>query len=166
MKVKCINNNGVENDMSLDKIYDAEYHKNTLIVVDGKNFCKDRFEITEEPKNLGIKGLIKQAHENAKAHGFWNDITKANGEIEPKVIVNGNTANVYISQFLLLIIGEVSEATEALRKLNSENFSEELADVAIRLFDLAGGLDIDLETEIIKKMEKNKARPWKHGKEF
>jgi len=38
--------------------------------------------------------------------------------------------------------------------------------IVIRVFDLAGGLDIDLEVEIIKKMTKNTSRPYKHGKTF
>jgi NTP pyrophosphatase (non-canonical NTP hydrolase) len=40
----------------------------------------------------------------------------------------------------------------------------ELADTAIRLFDLAGSLNIDLEKEISKKMKVNEGRPIKHGK--
>jgi len=66
----------------------------------------------------------------------------------------------------MLIVGEVSEAQEGLRHGDIDNFKEELADVAIRLGDLAGGLNIDLEAEIKKKMEINKNRPYKHGKEF
>jgi NTP pyrophosphatase (non-canonical NTP hydrolase) len=46
------------------------------------------------------------------------------------------------------------------------NFKEELADVAIRLGDLCGGLGIDLETEILNKMAINESRPYKHGKSF
>ena len=55
---------------------------------------------------------------------------------------------------------------EALRQDDQDGFKEELADVAIRLGDLCGGLGIDLEAEIIKKMEKNKDRPSLHGKAF
>jgi NTP pyrophosphatase (non-canonical NTP hydrolase) len=66
----------------------------------------------------------------------------------------------------MLITGEVAEAHEALRKSDFDNFKEELADIVIRVADLAGGLDIDLEDEILKKMEKNTLRPYKHGKKF
>lgn len=38
--------------------------------------------------------------------------------------------------------------------------------MAIRLGDLCGGLNIDLESEIEKKMEKNRKRGYKHGKAF
>ena len=47
-----------------------------------------------------------------------------------------------------------------------ENFKEEIADIFIRLGDLCGSLNINIEEEIIKKMKKNKERPYKHGKNF
>jgi NTP pyrophosphatase (non-canonical NTP hydrolase) len=64
---------------------------------------------------------------------------------------------------LALIHSEVSEALEADRKGNYENFVEELADVCIRVFDLCGAKDIDLETAISKKMQYNRTRSYKHG---
>jgi NTP pyrophosphatase (non-canonical NTP hydrolase) len=50
-----------------------------------------------------------------------------------------------------------------VRKGDKENFSEELADVCIRVFDCAATLGIDLESEILKKMAKNEKREHKHG---
>lgn len=64
---------------------------------------------------------------------------------------------------LALIHSEVSEALEADRKGDKENFAEELADVVIRVFDLCGSRNIDLGAEIEKKMAKNKKREYKHG---
>ncbi len=57
----------------------------------------------------------------------------------------------------------MTEALEADRKGDQDNFGEELADVCIRIFDLCGSRDIDLETWIYAKMEKNKGRSYKHG---
>jgi NTP pyrophosphatase (non-canonical NTP hydrolase) len=74
--------------------------------------------------------------------------------------------NNAIATRLMLIVSELGEALEALRHEDKENFAEELADVAIRLADLCGGLCIDLEAEILKKMRKNKTREYKHGKAF
>ena len=53
----------------------------------------------------------------------------------------------------MLIATEVAEAEDGLRKDDFENFKEELADIVIRTCDLAGGLNIDLEAEIIKKKD-------------
>lgn len=70
---------------------------------------------------------------------------------------------VEIGTMLALIHSEVSEALEADRIGDAENFVEELADVCIRIFDLCGLLQIDLDKAIRHKMEKNKARTYKHG---
>ncbi|RME01763.1 MAG: hypothetical protein D6812_07495 [Deltaproteobacteria bacterium] len=43
--------------------------------------------------------------------------------------------------------------------------SEELADTAIRLLDLADGLGIDLGHAILEKMGRNDRRTYRHGKE-
>ncbi len=68
---------------------------------------------------------------------------------------------------IALCHAEPSEALEALRKGGDENFvGEEPADVAIRVADLAGGSNVDLEGEIAKKMAKNKDRRRLHGKAF
>ena len=46
------------------------------------------------------------------------------------------------------------------------SFEDEVADVAIRLFDLCGGMNIDLEKHIELKMKYNSLRGYKHGKAF
>lgn len=91
-----------------------------------------------------INDLCKQAHETAKSKG-WYDEKRETGTK------------------LALIHSEVSEALEADRDGNKEKFSEELADVCIRIFDLCGYEGIDLEGAILKKMIKNINRPHKHG---
>ncbi|MBT4071746.1 MAG: hypothetical protein HOE80_03415 [Candidatus Magasanikbacteria bacterium] len=53
--------------------------------------------------------------------------------------------------------GELAEAFEAYRK-KLPSVGEELSDVAIYLFGLAEILGVDLEEEILKKMEKNSKR--------
>ena len=116
---------------------------------------------------MEIKELVQKAHTNALEKGFWynfyiNRIIKECREDE----LENELENAFISQNLLLIVSEVTEAMEGLRKNDMDNFREELADVAIRLADLAGALEIDLEEEIVKKMEKNKNRPHMHNKKF
>ena len=102
---------------------------------------------------MDIKNLIETAHNNAKNKGFWGDWVRSD-------------TNNAISCRLMLIVSELAEAQSALRLDDYENFKEELADVAIRLADLCGGLDIDLEYEIEIKMLKNIKRPYKHGRMF
>lgn len=91
-----------------------------------------------------INNLCKEAFITAKSKG-WHDQPREMGTL------------------LALIHSEVSEALEADRKGDQENFAEELADVCIRIFDLCGSKDIDLEGAISRKMERNKTRSYKHG---
>lgn len=65
---------------------------------------------------------------------------------------------------LMLVVTELSEAMEAYRHDDTKNFKEEIADTFIRLCDICGSLDIDIEDAIKEKMEINKGRPFKHGK--
>ena len=46
-----------------------------------------------------------------------------------------------------------------------EDYAEELADVIIASLSVAGKLGIDIDAAVRRKMEINKGRPWKHGKE-
>lgn len=55
--------------------------------------------------------------------------------------------------------GELSEACEAYLK-KKDDLGEELADVAIYLLGLSELLGIDLEQEIVNKMEKNEKRQY------
>ncbi len=64
---------------------------------------------------------------------------------------------------LALIHSEVSEALEAFRKNDKDNFTEELADVLIRVLDCGGGLGLDLDKAVRDKLEKNRNRAYRHG---
>ncbi|MBU3208561.1 nucleotide pyrophosphohydrolase [Clostridium algidicarnis] len=122
---------------------------------------------------MNIKELVENAYENASRKGFWEDWERIkqlenmainiSKDGEEQVKIDKRNA---IATRLMLIVSEVSEALEGLRKDDRDNFKEELADIVIRTCDLAGGLDIDLEAEILNKMEKNKNRLYKHGKAF
>jgi NTP pyrophosphatase (non-canonical NTP hydrolase) len=68
-----------------------------------------------------------------------------------------------VAAVLALIHSEVSEALEALRNDDAQNFIEELADVLIRVLDCAGGLGIDIDAAVRSKLEKNRTRGVRHG---
>jgi len=68
-----------------------------------------------------------------------------------------------VPTMLALVASEVSEALEAHRKGDDDHLSEELADIVIRVMDLAEALDLDLASVIVDKAKKNKDRPYKHG---
>lgn len=68
-----------------------------------------------------------------------------------------------VPSVIALIHSEASEALEAFRKDDLENFSEELADIVIRVLDCAAGLEIDIDDAVAKKLEKNRGRGYRHG---
>jgi NTP pyrophosphatase (non-canonical NTP hydrolase) len=88
---------------------------------------------------IDLKKLQKEIYNNKVTKGF--NITDINFEFG-------------------LTYGELAEAFEAYRKKSPE-LGEELADVVIYLLGLAAILNIDLEEEILKKVEKNKKREYK-----
>lgn len=90
---------------------------------------------------MQMKSIQREILKNKKRHGF-------------------NTTN--IEQEFCRLYGEVGEAYDAYYK-GTDNFAEELADVAIFLMGIAEIEGINLEEEILKKVEKNKTRKYKRN---
>ena len=101
--------------------------------------------------------LAEEIHKNAVNKGFWD-----------------RTADpIFIAKQMMMIVSEVSEAMEAVRKeMNPEQISDEFADIIIRTLDLyagiaeAGYVKKSLDYAIKEKMERNSHRPKKHGVRF
>lgn len=71
----------------------------------------------------------------------------------------------FLATQLMLIVSECAKAMEADRIQDHCGFCEEIADIAIRVFDLAAANAIDLAEEIERKMEKNRKWEYMHGKD-
>lgn len=105
---------------------------------------------------LSLNTLRDEIYADAVAHGLWDD---------------ENIAQAWTLECAALIENEVGELIAAAEDWeyssfhNNEHFIEELADVVIICFSVAGKLGIDIDAAIKRKMEYNKTRPWKHGKE-
>lgn len=102
-----------------------------------------------------------EAHRNSAQHGFWRE---------------GVTTTVILSK-LALIHSEVSETLEIARDPQRrpeevwyrhdgkpEGMGPEMADIVIRVMDLAEALGIPLAERILQKQEFNRSRPHMHGK--
>ncbi len=126
-------------------------------------FANEDLKFADE--GLTINNVVKEAHENAREKGFWEDydlINRLEAIGEPMESIKKNAIN----SRLMLITSEVAEATEELRTGNKKSFELEMADIFIRVADLCGGLEIDLAAAVAKKMGINKNRERLHGKEF
>lgn len=109
-----------------------------------------------------MKYLQESIHALAEKKGWWKD---------------GKVKSTFVEK-LLMIHSEVSEATEELRTIDNfidmnnlrfsadgkpEGFAIELADIVIRVLDLAEATNIDLGKAISLKNSYNATRPYRHG---
>lgn len=99
-----------------------------------------------------LRTLQERIHETAKRKGWW-DKPRHTGEL------------------IALAHSELSEALEAARhgdppddKIPEHSGMEaELADVIIRVLDMAAGLKLDVVGATVAKLEFNNGRPYRHG---
>jgi hypothetical protein len=105
----------------------------------------------EEP----LYKLAKEIHENAVAHGWWD---------EPRNLL----------EIVALCHSELSEAVEEYRAGRGmiypgvggkpEGIAVEMADCLIRILDWFGREGLDVDEIVRQKMAYNRGRPYKHGK--
>ncbi len=100
-----------------------------------------------------IAELQKECHQNAVDAGWYTDLATG----LPKVLNKGER--------LMLIVSEIAEAMEGIRKNLMDDklphrpmVEVELADAIIRILDMAGAEDYDIAGAIHEKLIYNKLR--------
>ena len=121
--------------------------------------------IDQLEKRTSLNTLRDAIYEDAAAHGLWestdytvNTVLKDMGgygeSFDPDEVMRS-----YAVQAIHRELIELQDASD-----NAEAYAEELADVIIASLSVAGYIGIDIDEAVRRKMEINKARPWKHGK--
>ena len=107
--------------------------------------------------HLAARLLQNSCHSRAFNAGWWDEY-KDLGSEKLRMWWTGSK--------LMLCVTELAEAMEGMRKDKKDDhlphrsmLEVELADAAIRIFDLAGGLGLDLGAAISEKLEYNSSRP-------
>ena len=120
---------------------------NDLLALDANTY------IEHLEKRASLNTLRDAIYEDAVAHGLWEDEDGID----------------WYQESHSMIECEVDELYDAIEDLvnghGDEHFTEELADVIIMSMSVAGKLGIDIDAAVRRKMEINKGRPRKHGKE-
>lgn len=108
--------------------------------------------------------LTLACHGAAEKAGWWKDL-KAGTNFIDEICLDTRLGKALVAEKLCLIHSEISEAMEGHRKNLMDDklphrkaVEVELADAIIRIFDLAGALDLDLGGAIVEKLAYNAQR--------
>lgn len=128
--------------------------------------------INELEARTSLNTLRDAIYEDAVAHGLWESTDNTVQSIIEyyQELERDNLLCVPYYQDKVMrvqaakIIGE-EQAELELSSDDEEAYVDELADVIIASLSVAVKLGIDIDAAVRRKMEINKGRPWKHGKE-
>lgn len=106
-------------------------------------------------QTVALQSFVQIVHNDwAVPKGWWSDI------------ITGLPKQRNVGELIALVHSELSEALEGHRKNQQDDhlpqflsIEVELADAMIRIFDMAGGLNLRLAEAFVAKMEYNRNRP-------
>lgn len=122
-------------------------------------------EWIDDAPTINLNTLRDAVYQDAVEHGLWestdytvqlciNDYMECKEPFDKDELLRG-----WAMQVIRREVDELEHASE-----DAEAYAEELGDVIIAALSVAGKLGIDIDAAVKRKMEINRARPWKHGK--
>ena len=132
----------------------------------GLNVARSMMNNAQALPTLTLNTLRDAIYEDAVAHGLLESTDYTVKECIEEARQEGEPADLEEMMrgwAMETIRREVNELEYA--SADAEAYAEELADVIIASLSVAGKLGIDIDAAVRRKMEINKARPWKHEKD-
>ena len=122
---------------------------------------------------MALNQLAKEIHDNAVAHGFYEDI-KNTGEMlclihaEVSEALEADRKNKYCEVNPIGVLGWVDdiEFKDSFNRNIKGTFEEEMADILIRVLDMCEYRKINIDAHVLSKMRYNKLREYKHSKKY
>ena len=121
--------------------------------------------IEQLEERISLNTLRDAIYEDAVAHGLWESTDYTVKECIEEARQEGEPADQEDMMRGWAMEAIRREVNELEMTLSEEEYVEELADVIIASLSVAGKLGIDIDAAVRRKMEINRARTWKHGKE-
>jgi NTP pyrophosphatase (non-canonical NTP hydrolase) len=151
----------------------------TLIEMKTKENAGNGHSLHPMLANGFLNQIANELHQKAKKKGFWDEQREIGtllmlivSELSEALEADRKNKKANYKQ-LESDIEQMNEFDNEIefKKLAFEysikdTFEDEIADVFIRLFDLVGYLNLDIEKHIRMKMEYNQSRAYRHGKAY
>jgi len=125
---------------------------------------------------MSLNNLAREIYSNNKEKGFWDEDRNVGELLMLTVSELGEALEAHRhgrrSQYHRLDVMHPdkdmkdTEYREVFKEDIKDTFEDELADTIIRVLDMCGGLSIDIDFHIEKKLEFNKTRERLHGKKY
>ena len=129
-----------------------------------QNVLEKGFEHQAIATNLML--IVSELGEALEAHRKNKYANLTMFELEMPIVYRDKDGKIYGVEPNMSIPQQNAYFKESFERHIKDTFEDEIADAFLRLMDLCGEYDIDIEKHINLKAEYNKLRPYKHGKSY
>lgn len=117
--------------------------------------------------------MAESIHLGNKERGFYDEkheigtyIALVHSELSEALEADRKGRHADMKAFTEGLAKEGADFKEVFKANVKDTFEDEIADTFIRLFDICGYLNLDIESHIKAKLEYNATRGYKHGKNY